>query len=291
MLILGITTSLYPCLFPLLPTYMTLTMNAENNRVKGVLSAIYLTLGIITTFLLIAVIVKFSIFGIMDILVQNTVDLNVFLSLTLFISVIILLIGTENLPLVNRTPQIAHNVLSKAKEDTMSTAYIMGLVYTLIAAPCAFPVFFSAITIITSFDGVTAVFALLLYSLGAGIPFLILGGLLPEAKQTIFKKYQSIAPKIKYISASILLLLAIYLFDTYYIVYNPIDVNNSLYYNGLGSDTWEIIFTLLLALTVIAGVLILGIMYFYYKRDLSRNFKNDIPLANQEIRSLGEQDI
>ena len=162
MLILGITTSLYPCLFPLLPTYMTLTMNAENNRVKGVLSAIYLTLGIITTFLLIAVIVKFSIFGIMDILVQNTVDLNVFLSLTLFISVIILLIGTENLPLVNRTPQIAHNVLSKAKEDTMSTAYIMGLVYTLIAAPCAFPVFFSAITIITSFDGVTAVFALLL---------------------------------------------------------------------------------------------------------------------------------
>ena len=97
----------------------------------------------------------------------------------------------------------------------------MGLVYTLIAAPCAFPVFFGAINQAVSYDVVTAFIAILVYSFGAGIPFLLLGGLVPEAKQTVFQKYKSIAPKIKYFTAAILLFMALYLFDNFYFFYYP----------------------------------------------------------------------
>jgi cytochrome c biogenesis protein CcdA len=274
MLTAGITTSLYPCLFPLLPSYLALTMQTGNSRRKGVLSAVYLTLGIVTTFLLLAVIIKFSIGNIMNFLIKSSVDLNVILSLILFISVMIIFIGPEKLPLVNRTPQLAQNVLNKAQDDTMSTAYIMGLVYTLIAAPCAFPVFFVVISEIIILDNLTAFLAILIYSFGSGIPFMILGGLIPEAKQTIFQKYRSIAPKIKYITAGILLFMALYLFDNFYFFYNPIEIGNAFYYNGLGLDLWNTFIYSLLAVIVFVGGVTFLTLYILYRKEKKRLAKS-----------------
>lgn len=263
----GVATSLSPCLFPLLPTYLALTMQTDNNRRKGFFSAIYLTLGIVTTFLILAVVIKLSIGNVIDFLLKSSVDLNVFLSLILFISVIIIFIGPEKLPLVNRTPQFASNILDKAQNDTMSTAYVMGLVYTLIAAPCAFPIFLAVISEVIVLDSLTAFLAILIYSFGAGIPFMILGGLIPEAKQTIFHKYKSIAPKIKYITASILLFMALYLFDNFYIQYNVININGLVYYNGLGFDWWNAFIYLLLAIIAIVGGVAFLFLYITYQRE------------------------
>lgn len=271
MLLSGIATSLSPCLFPLLPSYLALTMQTDNSRLKGTLSAVYLTLGIVTTFLLLAVIIKFSIGNIIDVLTQNSVNLNVVLSIILFIAVFIIFIGAEKLPLVNNTPQIAQNILNKAQDDTMTTAYLMGLVYTLIAAPCAFPIFFAVIGEILFLDNITAFIAVLIYSFGAGIPFIILGGLIPEAKQTVFQKYRTVAPKIKYITAGILLFMALYLFDNFYFVYNPIIIEDIFFYNGLGTDLWNTFILLLLSLTFVIGGILFIIMYILYQRDKTKN--------------------
>lgn len=266
MLLWGITTSLYPCLFPLLPSFMSMTMHTDENRLKGLISGISLTLGLLTTFFIVALFIKLSISQVLDFLVYSNIDFNVLISIIIFISAIIILIGPEKLPLVNSAPQVAHRFLEDAKEESYITAYTMGLVYTLIAAPCAFPVFLSAFTLISSLPAFDATFAIIVYSLGAGLPFILIGVLIPEVKQTIFKKYQFIAPKIKYFSAWLLIMLSIYLFDQYYFRYNPISIG-SIFYNGLPYTLWEFFFILLIGGLIMLALITLIVVIILVRQE------------------------
>ena len=126
----------------------------------------------------------------------------------------------------------------------------MGLAYTLIAAPCASPIFFGVLASIQPLDQVSRLIVLFSYGLGAGIPFIAVGATVPEIHRMIFWQYRFIAPRIKYFSSGILLFLAFYLIDTYYFPYNPLELSGMIY-RGLGDPSWSGVLLPLFGLTVL----------------------------------------
>ena len=89
-------------------------MHTENNRTKGILSAGFLTLGILAVFVALGLIIKLSLFGIGQFLTDNIVVLNQILALIILSLIFLLLIGSERIPLLSRAPQLSQNVLSTA---------------------------------------------------------------------------------------------------------------------------------------------------------------------------------
>ena len=129
----------------------------------------------------------------------------------------------------------------------------MGLAYTLIAAPCASPIFFGVLASIQPLDQVSRVIVLFSYGLGAGVPFIAVGAAVPEVQRTIFKQYRFIAPRVKYFSSGILLFLAFYLIDTYYFPYYPLELPGMIY-RGLGDTIWSGVLLPIFVLIVLAIV-------------------------------------
>ena len=262
--VLGITTSLYPCLFPLLPSFLVLIMHTEDNRTKGIIAASFLTLGILAVFIALGLIVKLSLFGLSDFLINNIVVLNEFLAVIILLIILLLLIGPERIPFINMAPQISHNFISKTKEDSMVTAFVMGLFYTLIAAPCSFPNFIAMLSFILPLDNFSALLLHNVNGKGAGTPFLKLGGMVPEAKNTVFKQYERLAPKVKYISIFILFILFLYFVDNYYFAYNPLIIHITsfnIFYRGLGQLFWQSFLTIFFGGLIL--ILVVGFLIFY----------------------------
>ena len=54
----GILTTLQPCIFPLMPTYLSYMTNSKKSSKQGIISSFYLINGIMVVFLAIALLIK-----------------------------------------------------------------------------------------------------------------------------------------------------------------------------------------------------------------------------------------
>ena len=83
--ITGIATSVQPCLFPLIPTYFSFlssTSDSQSSNAKqGLLSGLFLTLGLFTVFLFLALLVKLGQLGFSSFLTSYLVEFNLILSM------------------------------------------------------------------------------------------------------------------------------------------------------------------------------------------------------------------
>ena len=199
--ILGTFSSLSPCFFPLFPSFLAYVANVEKNIRNGILAGFACLLGIALSFTVYGV---FASFLFLPLVKYGTILRSIF-------GLIIIILGvamyTQSLQISIRLPQKLF-----AFKGYLG-AFILGLSYTLIAAPCATPIFLSAILLaITPGNTVLTIIKLLVFTLGVIFPFVFSALLVMATKDFLRNQYQSLAKWFNLLSSSILILTGLLFF-------------------------------------------------------------------------------
>lgn len=204
----GLLTIAAPCTLPLLPVLLGTSLGQKNK-----LRPVFIVLGFIIVFTLAAVILSLlaKYFGF---------DANIVRNIGIFILAIfgILLIWSKPFELmaVKLTPLISKvSVKVGLGNKGNSSAILLGMTLGLVWTPCAGPVLASILTLIAlQKDLLAAAILLLFYSLGVGVPMLLIAycGQYLSSSVTLVSKYSVL---LQQIFGVIILLLAVAMFFNY----------------------------------------------------------------------------
>lgn len=193
---LGLISTFSPCLFPILPSYVAYLTSARQSPLKGLLSGLLVTLGIMTVFIILGIIFN-SIIGLLSVYYTHLRFLQglllVILGGLLTADVMV------KIPFLSKISSETNDALDKIKNPWV-LAYAIGFFFSILAAPCAIVAFITLFVLIASETVLTTIIAMIVFSLAAGIPFLLIGFLLPLFKENAmtwdYHRLQSIAPRI-----------------------------------------------------------------------------------------------
>ncbi|MHA1246462.1 MAG: cytochrome c biogenesis CcdA family protein [Candidatus Thorarchaeota archaeon] len=199
----GFYTAVSPCLFPLLPLMLLRTLQSENSRGRSVLVTMTLVLGILTSLAVFALIS--GLIGMF--LVQNHNLLQAGLgALLVFLGVV---------TMSQRLRDALHlSTLSLRRHPDAPTSllnvYLIGLGYSLLAAPCSGPALLGAFVM---FGAIGDAFLLLLMfiavSAGVTLPYLVLALATGEARDKITTALTHSAHKIEIAIGVLLIVIGI----------------------------------------------------------------------------------
>ena len=248
----GLATSIQPCIFPLLPTYFSyMTSDKEKNNYKeGLLSSIFLTLGILVIFLLLALLVKMGQLGFASFLNRYNIEFNFIMSIILLVLGLTMIFKIE-LSIFYRLPGISSILLNKNTENHLIASFLLGLSYTAIAAPCAAPIFLALMTQIVFLTPIEIVIIMSIYSIACGLPFFIIGILYPEFNTQIKSSYKNVVAYIKPFTGLILLSMSFYLINIYVLPYYPLVIFDFVIY-GIAESILSMVYILLFIILLIA---------------------------------------
>ncbi len=216
--ILGILTSLSPCLFPLMPTYFALiAAENETSQSKLLLSLIGLTAGIMIVYSTIGLLVN-SFLSLIGFFLQNYVTFATVQGALLILAGI-MLVYTPKILYSIQLPQFLNDLLysKRVSGNLLILGFVVGLLYTIIAAPCAISYFFVSWGQLLNLGLSDKIIGYSGFSLGAAFPFLLIVLLVPEFKQTFAAKISKNQEKIKTVLGIIVLISGFYLILSTYI--------------------------------------------------------------------------
>ncbi|MCE7733773.1 MAG: redoxin domain-containing protein [Candidatus Heimdallarchaeota archaeon] len=170
-LLFGILTAISPCLFPLFPSYIAISIKKKTGFLGSMSSSLLVILGILSILLAFSLIISYTL---TSFLIQNYLYFALFQAITLILGGMIL-IKTPNIFYKIKLPhRIEEWVFSEgSNRNYFGISYVFGLIFTLIAAPCASGYFLSIMVLSLSRLFVEQLIILLSYSIGAGIPILV----------------------------------------------------------------------------------------------------------------------
>lgn len=204
----GLLSSFSPCLFPLLPSYVATAVRAKQSKKQAFISSLFLILGILIVFFLIGMFSKF----IGDFLLQNLPLFSRIQGGLLIIAGLIMLKPPGfiyNIRLPDKIQQAIYN------EESAKNMYIfsfgLGLVYTIIAAPCAAGYFLVVWFMLAKFLLLEQLILVAAFSLGAGLPFIIMSLYLPQLSGGTIGKIHSASSKITLVLGLIFVAIGIWL--------------------------------------------------------------------------------
>jgi len=198
--ILGLTTTMSPCLFPILPTFVAYMVGAQESRRQGFGAGVACTLGIVVSFLVFGLIAS----NIGSFLIQHYTQLNMILGIIIILLGVIMLTPLKQL-VMRLSAAHPHSVL---KIKGTNGAFIIGTVFAFIAAPCAAPALLSIVLLASLRDYLWASIYMSLFGLGAGIPFFIVGLFAQKIDRSFSWRYASYLVRwSSYIAGGLLLLM------------------------------------------------------------------------------------
>ncbi len=206
---LGLGASFSPCLFPLLPSYVAVTMKSEKSKKTSLISSLALITGILIVF--------FSLGQIFD-LVGSQLIKN-YSSLATIQAVLLVIAGT----LLIRTPSIMYKIKLPSRFESMLYReddnrnlyyfnFLIGLAYTIIAAPCAGGFFLTTWTMLIGESLINQFFITLFFSLGAGLPFIIMSLYIPTIRADLVANIHDASNKIFKVLGIVLISVGIWLY-------------------------------------------------------------------------------
>lgn len=166
----GFLSALSPCIYPLIPiTLSVMGARRYENRLMSFLVAGSYVLGMSMVYTLLGAL--FAFFGILSgSLMQNAAILWAIVAIFLFLA--LSMFGIFQLVL----PSSLMIKLSSLGQEGLKGAFLMGLVAGIIAAPCTGPVLGFILTLVAREQNLgMGLFLMSSFSLGMGLPFLILG--------------------------------------------------------------------------------------------------------------------
>ena len=204
--LLGLIASFQPCLFPILPTFVSYLTKGEK-KINGLIASLLVTTGIMIVFTSLAFLSQ----GIIIYFARNYLLFRTLQGILLIVLSIILILGASiRIPLLDRLGSVANDVIDKI-ENPYLVSLLIGLLFTLFAAPCAIILFATAFVMTAGQSVLNIILIMGLFSLGAGAPFFIVGGVVPTMKNKIIANSQKIQRSISIIAGVIILLVGIYL--------------------------------------------------------------------------------
>ena len=193
-LFLGLAASLAPCLFPVLPSFIAfivrlntkeLEENTENTEdapekssvekltgnLRGALAGVLVMLGIMTVF----VVLGFILTGILGFFSDNYRRFALIQGIILVLAGIFLAL---NVKLSFGKIDVASDKITsnlRKIDNPWLLSYLIGLSFAVLAAPCAIVVFGTLFALIADSSLSDASLIMIVFSLGAGSPFIIWG--------------------------------------------------------------------------------------------------------------------
>ena len=189
--VFGLSASFYPCLFPVLPSYIAFVSSdtTETDIKNGILSSILVTLGIMTVFVGAGLLVNTILTSLLSYLGDNYQLFRFLQGLMLAILGLVLILGISfNINRLWEVSAFSNTFITRFKNPWL-VAYLIGFFFSLLAAPCALIIFITIFTLIAGQGPIVTILMMILFSLGAGIPFIIIGVIVPVIKQSFEEKF------------------------------------------------------------------------------------------------------
>jgi len=187
----GVISILSPCILPVIPIFVAFSLKTKSKR-----EIVSFTLGLLSVFLVIILLTGFF----------TSIVYQYLFYIRILSAVILLLIGI--LMLVDYS--FSFSVKLPKASDGIVGSFVLGFITSISWAPCYSAYLISLITLlVSSSDGLYAVFNILLYCLGFGLTLFVLSLLISKINlERLIGKTQYI-PKI---FAILIIIGAIYLF-------------------------------------------------------------------------------
>ena len=195
--IAGILSFFSPCIFPVIPVYLSILSNGEK---KSISKTIAFVIGLSTTF----VILGFGAGIIGEIFFNEKVRI--------IAGIVIVILGLFQmdilkLKILEKTKMIEHNT----EKTSIFSTFLLGLTFSLGWTPCVGPILASILVVASSSNDVTkSILYMLVYVLGMATPFIIfsLASKILFKKMSFIKKY---LPLIKKIGGLLIIIMGILL--------------------------------------------------------------------------------
>jgi len=202
----GALTLLSPCGFPMLPGYISYYMGAKASLEKAVSGGVACTLGLLTVFSAIGVVVST-----LGSLVSRYIPL-----LELVAGLIVIFMGISMIAEI-RFPTFF--TISRApRQRGLIGVFLYGVVYGLAALGCSAPIFFSILFYAVSAGGpLYGMITFVVYAIGMGLPIIITTILVAKAKKFMLERMVKMIPWFQKISGIVLIIIGAYLIYFYYV--------------------------------------------------------------------------
>ena len=199
----GLLAVLAPCALPMLPSFVSYYMNAEENRGLGsALTFGFITVaGFLSVFLVIGVLPSFAI---------NSIASKIAL-ITPSIGVILIILGLGHLfsDFFYNIPVIK---TAAPKGTGIRAFYLYGVGYGAASMACSFPVFVLLVLQSATAGSLASIlFMFLAYGLGAATIIVPLSVALTFSREVIYQRLMAVLPHMRKINAIILILAGIYM--------------------------------------------------------------------------------
>ena len=195
--IAGILSFFSPCIFPVIPVYLSILSNGEK---KSISKTIAFVIGLSTTF----VILGFGAGIIGEIFFNEKVRI--------IAGIVIVILGLFQMEILKlkfleKTKMIEHNT----EKTSIFSTFLLGLTFSLGWTPCVGPILASILVVASSSNDVTkSILYMLVYVIGMATPFIIfsLASKILFKKMSFIKKY---LPLIKKIGGLLIIIMGILL--------------------------------------------------------------------------------
>lgn len=202
----GLFIAISPCLFPLLPLFLINSLQSADSRRRSVLVTSVLVLGILSSLALFVVIAGFvgSFFIEYYIEFQSTLGLVI-----LFLGIVMI---SSKLQMKLQLPSLSLRTQTTAPTNLLSV-YIVGLSYSLLAAPCSSPAILGAVALFgVESNLITIGILFITLSIAISIPYFLISIATGEARMRMASTISNQARKIEVLVGAILVIIGFLLF-------------------------------------------------------------------------------
>jgi len=168
--LLGIETAFTPCFFPIIPVFLTYI--SRSGREKALLASILFAAGITASFVLYGFAAAYSA-GFIQMVLSLSLEL-----VTVELGLVFIGLGLALLTPFKEALAMLSVPTPRIKKITLANAFVLGFLFSIIAAPCAATYLFAIIstTLLKAMGDIGyAVAQLTVYGAGISTPFIVIG--------------------------------------------------------------------------------------------------------------------
>ncbi|MFX1483762.1 MAG: cytochrome c biogenesis protein CcdA [Promethearchaeota archaeon] len=203
----GLYIAISPCLFPLLPLFLLNSLKSADSRVRSVVVTGVLVLGILSS---LVVFIAFAWF-IGSLLIEYYIRIQAIMGLI----IIVLGIITMSTTLKDRLGLSSLNLRSQpTAPSNLLSVYLVGLGYSLLAAPCSGSAIFGIIALFGAETGsVVPILLFIVLSIAVSIPYFAIAVVTGEARMRMAFSIRHHARKVEIAAGLILIIIGVLLFS------------------------------------------------------------------------------
>ncbi len=203
----GLYIAISPCLFPLLPLFLLNSLKSADSRKRSVLATAVLVIGILSSLA-----IFMSIAWLIGALL-----IDYYIRIQAILGLIIIFLGTITMSstLKNRLGISSLNLRSQpSAPSNLLSVYLVGLGYSLLAAPCSGPAIFGVIALFGAETGfLVPILLFIVLSIAVSIPYFTIAIVTGEARMRMAMSISTHARKVEIAAGVILIAIGLLLFS------------------------------------------------------------------------------